>query len=190
MNTLQNIYFTLCKQGYCSDKGSVHSYIDTYERVLSPYRSGSCLEIGLFHGHSLRMWEKYFDGQVHGIDCSLTPHDLADLRPMIATGQHNIHIFDAEDRELVKDRFAGMTFDVIIEDAAHHLPQQVKLYSIFKELLSPGGVYIIEDIQDIEASRNVFENLDDSKDIEIVDLRAVKDRYDDVLVIIKDKANV
>lgn len=188
MNTLENIFYTLAKQGYETDKNTVHSYLPIYEEILALYRNGNILEIGLFQGNSLRMWEAYFEGEVHGIDCDIKPHGgMADLTEMVASGQHNIHIFDAENRELVADRFRGIKFDVIIEDAGHHLPQQVKMYSIFKEYLNEGGIYIIEDVQDIEASRDVFMNLDDSKDIEVIDLRKKNERYDDVLVIIKDK---
>lgn len=191
MNTLSNIYYTLAKQGYESDKGTVHSYIDVYERILEPHRKANAmLEIGLFKGHSLRMWEQYFDqADVYGVDCDVLPHGgLGDLTAMIASGEHNIHIFDAEDRDRVHDRFANrQRFDVIIEDAGHHLPQQIKMYDIWKHYLAPGGIYIIEDVQDIDASRDVFRELDDTKDIEIVDLRAKKGRYDDVLIIIRDK---
>jgi hypothetical protein len=191
MNTLSNIYYTLAKQGYQSDKNTVHSYLPVYERILDPYRGAAAvLEIGLFNGHSLRMWEQYFESaDVHGVDCDVRPHGgLGDLTAMIASGAHNIHIFDAESWTEVLGRFDGVYFDVIIEDAGHHLDQQVKMYDVWKHYLAPGGIYIIEDVQDIDASRDVFRELDDTKDIEIVDLRGVKGRYDDVLVIIKDKA--
>lgn len=190
MNTLYNIWLTLEKQGRGSDKASVHSYIPVYEEILAPYRDcARVLEIGIFQGHSLRMWEAYFDkAQVHGVDCSETPHGgMADLRPMIRSGEHNIHIFDACFEPDIKRHFEGMTFDVIIDDAAHDVRQQLQLYSIYKHWLSPGGLYIIEDIQDIDKDRETLLNIDPEKDIEIIDLRHVKGRYDDVLVIIKDK---
>jgi predicted O-methyltransferase YrrM len=187
MKRLQEIWDDLPMK---SDKGSVHSYFLVYEEILSPYRTGgkNILEIGLFNGASMIMWEKYFDGTVWGIDCSNQPHDgLADLRPLLAEGIHNICIGDAENASDVDFFFKGISFDVVLEDAGHHLSQQLKIYETIKPYLNKGAIYIIEDIQDIDATRTAFENIDPEKEIVIVDLRSIKNRYDDVLVIITDK---
>jgi spermidine synthase len=188
MNSLKEIYNKLCKQGYETDKGSIHSYIDVYEEILKPYceRAKNVLEIGVFKGNSLRMWTKYFSGTVYGVDCDIKPHGgMADLTDMVNSEQWNIKIFDATNPELVKENFGDIKFDVIIEDAGHHIEQQVELYNIYKEYLSESGIYIIEDVQDIDATKNIFENLDNSKKISIFDLRNKKGRYDDVLIIIQ-----
>lgn len=188
MDTLNNIWNHLNEKGQGSDKGSVHSYLDTYEKLLAPYKeSNKILEIGIFNGHSLRMWEYYFyNAEVYGVDCSDTPLDgMADLRPMIAEGTHDILIFDATSEAQVKKHFEGMQFNVIIDDAAHSREQQLQLYSLYKHYMAPGGIYIIEDIQDIDSDRAHFENIDPEKSVEIIDLRSVKSRYDDVIVVIK-----
>ena len=189
METLQQIWRKLADEGYETDKGSVHSYISVYEEILSPYRdtAKNILEIGLFNGHSLRMWNEYFTkADVHGIDCSDQPHGgMADLRPMIEEGW-NIHILDAENADKVKEVFGGMEFDVIIDDAGHHKEQQEVLYSVFKSYLKRDGIYIIEDIQDIDYNKRDFETIDRNKSVEIVDRRHINGRFDDVLVIIKD----
>lgn len=173
-----------------SDKGDLHSYLGVYEEILAPYRetAKNVLEIGLFNGYSLLMWEKYFSGKVYGIDCSDRPHDgLADLRPLIQEGTHNISIIDAENALEVSKLFMGYKFGVIIEDAGHHIEQQLKLYHVFKPYLSENSVYIIEDIQNIDATRHLFENIDTDKKVTILDRRRVNGRYDDMLVIIQNK---
>lgn len=188
MNSLKEIYDKLCKQGYETDKGSVHSYIDVFEEILEPYRERAIniLEIGIFKGNSLRMWTEYFNGTVYGVDCDIKPHGgMADLTDMVNSGEWNIKIFDATNIELVKQNFEGIKFDVIIEDAGHDIGQQVVLYNVYKNYLSEGGIYIIEDVQDIDKTKNIFENLDNSKEISIFDLRNKKGRYDDVLIIIQ-----
>ncbi len=189
MSTLKNIFETLQLQGFETDKGTVHSYIDVYEDVLASYRNTAenVLEIGVFKGNSLRMWEQYFkQASVIGVDCDDMPHGgLADLREMIESGKHCIKIFDAENPKLVKEHFAGMKFDVIIEDANHSLEQQLKLYNIYKEYLAPGGIYIIEDVEDIDKSRTAFETIDNSKTVTILDRRNILNRFDDILIIIK-----
>lgn len=188
--SLIEIWKTLSAQGYQSDKFSVHSYGEIYEELLAPYRHTAkrILEIGIFKGHSLLMWEAYFDGEVHGIDCSETPHDgMADLRPLIATGKHNIHIFDAGNEFDVHKAFRGMTFDVIIEDSSHEINHQLHLYNIFSKYLSDGGIYIVEDVQHLDETGSLFESMDSTKKITILDRRGIKKRYDDCLVIVKDK---
>jgi len=185
--TLQEIYNELKSEGHESDKGSIHSYIEVYEEILAPYRESAknILEIGLFKGDSLRMWEKYFTGTVYGIDCDLKPiGGMADLQPMIDEGTHKIIIGDAEDPAVIEQHFNGIKFDVIIEDANHSYDQQAKLYKNFQPYLNEGGIYIIEDIQDINISRGLYEYIE-GKTVEIIDLRHIKNRYDDVIVVIK-----
>lgn len=186
MESLQEIYERNIKNGF-PDKGTTHSYIEVYEKLFEQYRFGfhTILEIGIFSGQSLRMWEQYFSSsKVIGIDCDEQPHGGAvDLRPMIAEGTHNIVIMDATDPIQVRSHFGNMKFDIILDDASHVLAHQVFAYTNFKSLLNPNGLYIIEDIQDLDKDRNVFECLADN--VEILDRRIIKNRFDDVMVIIR-----
>lgn len=188
METLLEIY-NKHKKGDWPDKGSVHSYIEVYEEILAPYREMAdfVLEIGLMDGQSLRMWDEYFyGGSVYGIDCSEQPHGgLADLRPIIAEQSYNIFIGDATNPSDIENCFTYLKFNVIIEDAGHDLNQQFQIYKTLKPYLAEGAIYIIEDIQDIDATRYLFENIDHEKEVTILDRRHIKNRYDDVLVIIK-----
>lgn len=188
MKTLLDIYTSLARSGIKTDKGDVHSYLPVYAELLEPYRP-KCrlLEIGIFKGDSLRLWENYFpDGEVYGIDLCDRPLDgMADLRGMIAEGTHRISLLSATDKDAVERHFANMQFDVIIEDSSHAEGEQVAIYRNFRDKLAPGGVYVIEDVQDIDASRAVFENIDLDRSVEILDRRHVKGRYDDVLVVIR-----
>lgn len=190
MKSLHEIWLELAKQGYETDKGSVHDYLYVYEQILAPYRetAKNIIEIGLFNGHSMRLWSEYFTiADVHGIDCDAQPHGgMADLRPMIATGWL-IHIMDATDAGKVAEKFGNIKFDFICEDAGHSTQQQLELYSVFKNYLSPDGIYVIEDIQDIDTDRELFENIDPEKTVTIIDRRHTKGRYDDILVTIKAK---
>src|SRR6478609_4046425 len=44
-----------------TDKDSIHSYIEVYEKYLSPYIDKDCslLEIGVWHGGSALLWQAY-----------------------------------------------------------------------------------------------------------------------------------
>lgn len=190
MKTLLDLY-NKHKKGDWPDKGSVHSYIEVYEEILAPYRHSAknVLEIGLMNGESLRMWEEYFNGKVWGMDCSETPiNGKADLRPMIAEGTHNIVICDAENSNAIETFFKGIKFDVIIEDAGHDIVQQLKIYDVFESYMANDSIYIIEDIQFIDTFGHLFSSRNfPQKKVTIIDRRYTKQRYDDVLVVIKDK---
>lgn len=196
METLEQIWQRLKDAGYETDKGSIHSYIPVYEKLLEPYRETALnvLEIGLFNGNSMRMWCEYFtEAKIHGIDCSLTPHDgMADLKPLLydinVKGGMNakVHIFDAENEQQAKEHFKKTKFDVIIDDAGHEINQQINLVNIWFPYLTKKGIYIIEDIQDIDKTGNLFAGIGGH----IIDRRSVKGRYDDVIVILEDPAKI
>lgn len=186
MKTLCELYADFAKLGIKTDKGDIHSYLPVYDELFAPYRENACrlLEIGLFKGDSMRLWESYFpSSEICGIDLCDRPLGLADLRPMIAEG-HNIVLMNALDRAEVERHFSGDQFDIIIEDSSHALGEQVKIYRNFRDKLAPNGVYVIEDVQDICRARETLEKIDLERSVEIVDRRHVKNRYDDVLVII------
>lgn len=174
-----------------TDKGNVHSYLPVYEEILSPYREKAerVLEIGIFNGVSMKLWEEYFTkAKVHGADCHEQPYGgLGDLRPMIAEGNHLIHIMDATSEIDIQREFKGMLFDVIIDDGNHNIVSQLRSYELLSKFIADGGVYIIEDIENIDETKELFENIDSTKKVTILDRRDIKSRFDDVLVIIKDK---
>ena len=192
MKQLKEIWQELSDKCYETDKGSVHSYVDAYEQILKPYRETAMnvLEIGLFNGNSLRMWEQYFtNASVHGIDCDEQPHGgMADLRPMILSGKHNIHILDGTSEEQVDKEFAGVKFNVVWDDGSHLLETQLQTINIFKNRLAENGMIILKDIQDIDKDKWVFDLMSSAFDVQVIDLRSVKGRYDDCLIIIKNKA--
>jgi hypothetical protein len=131
------------------------------------------------------MFHEYFAGDVYGMDCDIKPiGGMADLTEAIAEGLR-ICIGDATSPQDVKKYFEGIKFDVIIEDAGHELNQQLSIYHNLKHYLSDGGIYIIEDVQDIDFSRLAFEKIDPKRKVEILDRRNLKSRYDDVLIIIR-----
>jgi len=191
--TLTELYepYNVADWNLGSDKGSVHSYLQVYEELLKPYRSTArrVLEIGLMGGASLRLWEDYYQSAwVHGADLCDQPHGgLADLRPMLAEGTHHINFLDATDPVRVEHTYLDLKFDVIIEDASHVLEHQLAIYRNFRDRLAPGGLYCIEDVADLDKVRPLFENIDPAREVTILDRRAIKGRFDDVLVVIRDK---
>lgn len=175
MSSLINIYE---KYKLGCDKGRVHSYIETYDTILANYVNSKTvlLEIGVASGCSLKMWEDYLgNGVIHGID--LSP------KPTILNESPNIvyHQFDGSNIELLHKTFHDIKFDIIIDDGSHALNQQMLSLCALYGKLNYGGLYIIEDIQKIE----FVEYFKFLPDMRVVDLRDVKNRYDDIMVIYK-----
>lgn len=176
-----------------TDKATVHSYLEPYEKLLAPYRRPGVrvLEIGLFWGDSMRTFEEYFsEGHVVGIDLCDRPHDgLADLRPMIAEGAHDIRLLNAGDAGQVDAAFPPHeAFDVIIEDASHDVAAQIAIHANFRKRLKAGGLYVIEDVQDIDSSWKALEAafLDGATSCLFLDRRKANGRYDDVMIVLND----
>lgn len=189
METLAEIYKRHSGPGKFNDKGSVHDYISgVYEELFAPYRTTAnrFMELGLFDGWSMRMWEAYWGPQcaVYGIDCDEQPHGgMADLRPMIAECTHRISIMDATDGQAF-DACFGLSpmmektiFDIIVEDCSHDLDQQLKLWEVWSQRLASGGLYVIEDLQ-TEMAIDKFSGMG----FEILDRRS-NGRYDNILAV-------
>lgn len=159
--------------GSRSDKGTRHSYIDAYEELLAPYRTRRprVLEIGVKGGHSLALWRRYFEGgHIVGVDIKPPTGMPAGCAVIVA---------DAT-RPDILDYLEG-EFDVIIDDASHRLRDQVATFELLAPRLAQGGTYVIEDIQS-DADRDAIQAATRGA-FEVLDRRAVKGRYDDVLMI-------
>lgn len=178
MKTLQQIYENHQYHDGWGDKGTAHTYISEYERLLKPYRSaGSMLEIGIMKGHSIRMWREYFEsGDVYGVDIHLQP-EAQDL--LIMPGV-NILQCDATDISLV-EQLGDKTFDVILDDGSHLIEHQVNSFNLLKSRINKNGIYLIEDISDIDSNRNLLISLHEN--CTIIDNRHINNRWDDVIVV-------
>ena len=70
-------------------------------------------------------------------------------------------------------------FDFIIDDASHKLEDQLKALRWLPKI-KPGGRLIIEDIQDIDKAIPAFQATGVA--FNVIDLRHIKGRYDDVII--------
>lgn len=166
------------------DKGTTHSYIPSYERLLSPYRNKDInfLEIGLAYGESLEMWYEYFTKRstIYGVD-----NQTNEIGPYLKDDRFNISIVEQQN-PLIKTYFNDIKFNVIIDDGSHQFPHQIATFNLLKDHMAEGGIYIIEDVANLDQHRNEFLHLKGlSWDCEIIDLRNEKNRYDDVLIVYK-----
>lgn len=117
-----------------------HGYCPRYERHFADLRERpiNLLEIGVYHGGSLRMWADYFaheDANIFGVDIDPACHEIIfdDHRVDIIIG--DVKTVDFDDR----------SFDVIIDDGSHFGTDIVLAAERLWSHLQPGGLYVIED---------------------------------------------
>jgi cephalosporin hydroxylase len=180
--TLQKIYEKHGLEGDVghADKGNLHSYIPVYEELLKPYRDfGTILEIGLAFGYSLRMWDEYFgdDARIYGADISVV-FDTSDFKSPRLT----VLEADATQPDLL-NKIGDTTFDVIIDDGSHVPSDQIATFNLLRDRMNNGGVYIVEDILDVSSVYSSLKSI--HSNCELIDLRNVKNRFDDALIVMK-----
>jgi spermidine synthase len=124
------------------------------------------------------MWDEYFiNSKVYGIDIT----DLY-IKDLIKENKYNIIIGNACSEEIL-NQLNDLTFDVIIDDGSHLINDQINSFNILKDRMKPNGIYIIEDVNNLDSTIDIYKNLHNN--IEIIDNRHIKNRIDDVLVVYK-----
>jgi Methyltransferase domain len=120
-------------------------YFDIYHRHLAKFRGRDVcvVEIGVFSGGSLTMWREYFgpNALFYGVDlepaCSVYEDEVT-----------RIFIGNQGDRQFWrKFKTKVPRMDVVIDDGSHVSSDQITTFEELFPALSPGGVYICEDIQ-------------------------------------------
>ena len=128
-----------------TDKVSHHRYDRFYPLFLESLRDQefNMLEIGVGSGGSLRLWEEYFPkASIHGADVDYNYFEESSER-------FTLHKFDQSNPNDLKEIVNTLPkCKFIIDDGSHHPHHQFTTFiELFKNLLEPEGVYIIEDIE-------------------------------------------
>ncbi len=132
-----------------TDKGTVvgegHGYTEFYEDFFRKYngKNINILEIGVFNGGSLKMYNTYFDEK-----CTIYALDIENKEEY---NTENIKTFicnqgKREDLEEFKKTIGNIKFDIIIDDGSHLPWDQMLSFYYLHDLLKEDGLYIIEDL--------------------------------------------
>jgi SAM-dependent methyltransferase len=166
----------------CSDKGSDHSYELFYPEVFEKVKDNKdlcILEVGVSSGYSLRMWRDIFSDKtkIYGFDKEYSNLQLTEE-------EKERFIFLPEGSQDDSSLFENCPqFDLIIDDASHDPGLTLKTWNILKSKLKPGGYYIIEDVD----TNPGWQNQEFLNTFEVVDLRANKNKYDDIIYLYKNE---
>ncbi len=130
--------------GKVSDKWTL--YLRVYDELLSSRRTDPCrfLEIGVQNGGSLEIWAKYFENAACIVGCDIDPR-CSVLR--FDDSRINVVVADVNSPEAIADIAAiSETYDIIIDDGSHVPRDVIASFLEFFPRLSPGGLYIAEDL--------------------------------------------
>jgi cephalosporin hydroxylase len=173
-----------------TDKATDHSYDIYYSEVLNKYQDKEILlmEIGVQYGGSIVLWNDFFSkSKLVLIDNVNIVHPS--IWGKVNKERYDFIINDAFNEntvEILKSKYPE-GFDVIIEDGPHTLESQKFAIKYYSKLLKTDGILIIEDVQDYTHCDIIINEIDTNnfKSVEIVDLRKNKNRYDDILIVVK-----
>lgn len=125
------------------EKSTRHQFDLIYPQYIEKFRDEeiSILELGIDKGTSYHVWTEYFTkAEIYGLDIN---QQFVTKRGKVITGDQTN--FDDLNRIMNQIKFNCDNCKLIVDDASH-LPehQLTSFYFLFKNLLKPGGVYIIE----------------------------------------------
>lgn len=164
-----------------TDKLGTHSYLPIYERLFAPLRDAMypVLEIGVDGGGSLCIWKEWFtQASIIGADINVKPPYIEGV-DRVSHWQGDAYTADAA----INFAKYAMYYSVIIDDGPHSIESQRWFCANYPQLLSKGGIAIVEDIQRIEDAPSLHLALPTGFNSAIIDLRHVKGRYDDILFL-------
>jgi hypothetical protein len=182
--------------GWGTDKNDFHSYCDYYEKELTPYQEKeiNILEIGSNYGCSAIMWHDFLPkSKLLLLDIQETINPKAwEIMDESRFTYANCDAYLEENAEEALNLFPD-GFDIIFEDGPHTLDSQLKFLELYLPMLNDGGIVFIEDIQDVDHFELLKDKLIDiteeddefNYDTQFVDLRHIKDRYDDLIFVVK-----
>ena len=154
---------TLCQlaEKHLTDKGPrFHAYTKHYYEAITKYIDPAAVKklgeigIGTFNcmchvsdeytpGASLRMWEEFFpEASIYGFDI--------DESTLFQKGRITCKKMDQGSEESVNEVLQawGPEFDILVDDGSHILKHQLLTKTVGSKYVKPGGLLIIEDIEE------------------------------------------
>jgi hypothetical protein len=187
-NTIQELFYQHGSINTLNgtDKSSTHSYGNVYETLFAQRKNiQNFLEIGISGGYGLLCYAQYFrQANIYGVD-------IADNIQANIRNHHRIKILidDAHKDSVIE---VLPMCDIIIEDASHEARDQILHFAKYSKLVNPGGVYIIEDVDqtNLQILLDVLSPFAALRgfQVSVYDGRQKKNRGDDILIVFEKQA--
>lgn len=128
-----------------TDKSSAfHNYSRVYSKYFDAIRNHKIkfLEIGIYHGDSVKLWESYFvNAELHFVDI-----DSRNISYYSTRSQYHFADQENYDQMVTLASNLGGNFDIVIDDGGHTMRQQIVSFEALFPYMASGGLYIIEDL--------------------------------------------
>ena len=173
-----------------TDKAEGHSYDIFYSEHFEKYKKnyGTLLEIGVQYGGSSLLWHDFLPNfKIVMTDIQNQVHPTIWEKMNSNRYEYiNMNAFNDNSIKLINEKYPE-GFDIIVEDGPHTLESQIFALKEYSKLLKKDGILVIEDIQKMEFVDILLsiKPETDYKSLELIDLRHIKGRYDDLLIILK-----
>ena len=124
-------------------------YLRVYEDLASGFSPRSILELGIFQGGSYVFLDKLFKPRrMSAVEISSRP--VAPLLDYVSRAENRfVHFGTSQcDNEKLKQIVQGELedeLDLVVDDASHTYEETIASFEVLFPLLSPGGIYVIED---------------------------------------------
>ncbi|UFK98854.1 class I SAM-dependent methyltransferase [Kaistella faecalis] len=119
-------------------------YFEIYEDLFSRFKGKkiNILEIGLFQGGSIQMWQNYFgnDMKYFGVDINANCRQFEDKNVTVFIGSQT-------DEDFLKTLVETLPeIDIIIDDGGHMMEQQILTFKHLYKKIKEDGIYLCEDV--------------------------------------------
>ena len=127
-----------------SDKAIRHNYHEVYSALFSNRdKVGNILEIGIYHGGSLRSWKHLFkNSNILGLDYEKSFFITEDRIESMYVDQRDIRtfydVYEATDAKM---------YDFIVDDGCHDPVETLTTFNATLPWLNINGWFIVEDIR-------------------------------------------
>jgi hypothetical protein len=143
----REVQMNLWQDFLLNDQKLIHKwvhYFPIYERHFSGWRNKSLtfLEIGVFCGGSLQMWQRFFGplAKIVGIDINsdCKAHESPGI--FVRVGDQADHLF----LQTVVDEF-GVP-DIVLDDGSHRMADIARSFHFFYPQMHKNAIYMVEDL--------------------------------------------
>ena len=125
-----------------------HHYFSVYERHFNKFigKKPTILEIGIFKGGSIQLWNDYFDNECFIYAIDIDPKCL-EIEKLNNVKNIKLELGNQEEPEFWRKYLKNKPkFDIVIDDGGHTMNQQIVTYDKVYNHMSNNGVYLCEDL--------------------------------------------